>query len=95
MKLPACLLVPFALLAANAAVAATGEAEADHGRLTLDQLDASSLFLTPEPTVFIQSKAGNGGCLRDVDGQVRLASCPDVSREGWQHETGSQWQLDM
>lgn len=58
-------------------------------------VDASSLFLTPEPTVFIQSKAGNGGCLRDVDGQVRLASCPDVSREGWQRETGSQWQLDM
>ncbi len=53
MKLPACLLVPFALLAANAAVAATGEAEADHGRLPLDQL---SLLLGDAPPATMQPR---------------------------------------
>lgn len=55
---------------------------------------ADSAYLTREPTVFIQSKAGNGGCLRDDNGVVRIAPCPDVANPHWIEDLAAQWQLD-
>lgn len=58
-------------------------------------VDTRSVYLTAEPTVFIQSKAGIGGCLRDNGGSVVSAPCPDVTRPGWLDDTLAQWQFDV
>lgn len=58
-------------------------------------VDTRSVYLTAEPTVFIQSKAGTGGCLRDNGGTVVSAPCPDVTRPGWISDTHAQWQFDV
>jgi len=55
---------------------------------------ADSPYLTREVTVFIQSKAGNGGCLRDERGVVVLRQCPDVAQGNWIEDLHAQWQLD-
>jgi len=55
---------------------------------------ADSPYLTRETTVFIQSRAGNGGCLRDNGGVVGIAACPDSSHPGWMDDLHAQWQLD-
>lgn len=55
---------------------------------------ADSPYLTREVTVFIQSKAGNGGCLRDQDGVVRISQCPDTAHANWLNDLHAQWQLD-
>lgn len=55
---------------------------------------ADSPYLTREVTVFIQSKAGNGGCLRDEHGVVVLRQCPDVAQGNWIEDLHAQWQLD-
>ncbi|NIJ70404.1 RICIN domain-containing protein [Xanthomonas sp. 60] len=55
---------------------------------------ADSPYLTREVTVFIQSKAGNGGCLRDQNGVVRIAPCPDTASATWLDDLHAQWQLD-
>lgn len=55
---------------------------------------ADSPYLTREVTVFIQSKAGNGGCLRDEHGVVVLRQCPDVAQSNWIEDLHAQWQLD-
>lgn len=55
---------------------------------------ADSPYLTREVTVFIQSKAGNGGCLRDQKGVVRIAPCPDTASATWLDDLHAQWQLD-
>lgn len=55
---------------------------------------ADSPYLTREVTVFIQSKAGNGGCLRDDNGTVALGQCPDTTTPGWIDDLHAQWQLD-
>ena len=58
-------------------------------------VDTRSVYLTPEPTVFIQSKANNGECLRDKGGTIINAPCPDVSRPGWISDIHAQWQFDL
>jgi len=56
---------------------------------------ASSPYLTLEPTVYIQSKAGNGDCLRELDHNVvGLGTCPVPGRPGWEDDLAAQWQLD-
>lgn len=55
---------------------------------------ADSPYLTREATVFIQSKAGNGGCLRDSNGVVTIAPCPDTASADWLNDLHAQWQLD-
>ncbi len=56
---------------------------------------ASSPYLTLEPTVYIQSKAGNGDCLRELDQHaVGLGECPVPGRPGWEDDLAAQWQLD-
>jgi len=55
---------------------------------------ADSPYLTREVTVFIQAKAGNGGCLRDQGGVVGIAPCPDVTDPNWMDDLHAQWQLD-
>lgn len=55
---------------------------------------ADSPYLTREVTVFIQSKAGNGGCLRDENGVVAIRQCPDATQANWINDLQAQWQLD-
>ena len=55
---------------------------------------ADSPYLTSEVTVFIQSKAGFGGCLRDDNGAVRITRCPDTSSPNWLDDVHAQWHLD-
>jgi len=57
-------------------------------------IDTRSPYLTREVTVFIQSKAGNGGCLRDRNGVVVIAPCPDTGQGNWMEDLHAQWQLD-
>lgn len=57
-------------------------------------IQADSPYLTREVTVFIQSKAGNGGCLRDGNGVVRITPCPDTTQGDWLNDVHAQWQLD-
>ncbi len=56
---------------------------------------ATSPYLTLVPTVYIRSKAGDGGRLREMSNNVvGLGECPVPGRLGWEDDLAAQWQLD-
>lgn len=56
---------------------------------------ATSPYLTLVPTVYIRSKAGDGGCLREMSNNVvGLGECPVPGTLGWEEDLAVQWQLD-
>lgn len=56
---------------------------------------ATSPYLTLVPTVYIRSRDGDGGCLREISNNVvGLGDCPVPGKLGWEEDLDAQWQLD-